>query len=432
MASTTASELRLATHALNRAAFGPRPGEAERAASEGVDCWIERQVAADDPEDALRVRLEDYPAATFTARQIFAVNQTALALPPVLEIYDDFCATKIVRAVHAQNQLAEVMTDFWANHFNVWGPRLQHLMPDYEREAIRPHALGRFRDLLLAVARHPAMLYYLDNYLSTSAKFVDGNLRTGLNENYGRELLELHTVGVDAGYTQRDVVDAARAFTGWGIEGIHVFEPQVYVFCYRDERHDHDDKSVFGFPLPAGGGKEDGELLLDHLAAHPATARFVSRRLVERFVSDDPPGSLVSRAASVFHSSGGDIQAVMLEILRSPEFRSAATFGAKVKTPLEFAASAVRALDLEVRDGRPLASCLAQMGMPLYGCKPPTGYSNRGRDWLNPGTQTAKFDLAFKLADGRLPGVGVGAGASRADDQRAAALRIAAPAFQTR
>ncbi|HEV2063283.1 MAG TPA: DUF1800 domain-containing protein [Thermoanaerobaculia bacterium] len=433
MASTTASSARRsAAHALDRLAFGPGPGEVERVLDEGLPCWIDRQLAAEDPEDGLQPRLAQCAAALFTISHVVYLTQTSgFALSPSEAALTDMRSAKLIRAVHARNQLAEVLADFWYNHFNVYAYSWQPSVPAYEREAIRPHVLGRFRDLLGAVAAHPAMLYYLDAYVSTVSRLVDGKLRLGFNENYGRELLELHTVGVDAGYTQADVVDAARVFTGWGIEGLVYGEPATFQFCFRAARHDAAGKQVFGLKIPAGLGREEGELLLDYLAAHPATALFVSRRLAERFVSDDPPPGLVRRCASVFESSGGDIRAVLAELFSSDEFRSEAVFGTKAKTPFEFAVSAVRELGCEVRDAVSLAGVMANMGMPLYGCKAPTGYSNRGCDWLNAASQVGKFDFAFQLAAGSVPGIESGA-AARSGDAKAAGLRLAGPPFQWR
>lgn len=404
----------------------------DRLLDEATACWIDRQLAAEDREDGLTPRLADCPGTLFSISHIVTLTRLAeFTLGPSEAALTDLRSAKLIRAVHAQNQLAEVLADFWYNHFNVYAYAWQPSVPAYDREAIRPHVLGRFRDLLRAVARHPAMLYYLDAYVSTIPGLVDGKLRLGFNENYGRELLELHTAGVDAGYTQADVVDAARVFTGWGIEGLVYGEPQTFQFCFRARRHDAGPKRVFGLAIPSGMGVEEGELVLDHLAAHPATAQYVSRRLVERFVSDDPPAALVRRCASAFESSGGEIRTVLAELFSSEEFRSESAFGSKPKTPFEFVVSAVREQGWEVRDAVPLAGFVADMGMPLYGCKAPTGYSNRGLDWLNAASQVAKFDFALRLAAGSVPGLAPGR-AGRPADPKAAGLKLAAPAFQWR
>lgn len=432
MASTTASSRRLASHALDRIGFGPRPGDLERLLDEGLACWIDRQLAAEDEELGLESRLANTGQRLFSIAHITYLTQAAgFSVDPSEQALEDLRAAKLVRAVHAENQLAEVMADFWYNHFNVYAYRWQAAVPPYDREAIRPHALGRFRDLLGAVAAHPAMLFYLDGYISTVPGLVDGKLRLGLNENYGRELLELHTVGVDAGYTQADVVGAARVFTGWGIEGLIHGEPLTLTTCFRPHWHDPGPKEVFGLKIPGGTGREEGELLLDYLAAHPCAARYISRRLVERFVSDDVSAALVERCAAVFQATDGDIRAVLAEIFRSAQFRAPSAFGSKLKSPLELVVSAVRAVGGEVRDARPLVQVVAELGMPLYGCKPPTGYSNRGRDWLNAGSQFGRMSFAFKLAAGTVPGVHVQA-AGRSAEARPSGLEMAGPQFQWR
>ena len=255
-------------------------------------------------------------------------------------------AAKLTRAVLSERQLEEVMADFWLNHFNVYAQKgpVRWMVPDYERQALRPYALGRFRDLVVATAQHPAMLYYLDNWLSTRDDFVlppsRGGRKLGLNENYARELMELHTLGVDGGYTQADVVEVARCFTGWTIE-----RPQEGGgFLFRPVTHDRGEKRVLGTVIPAGGGQEDGLAVIDLLVRHPSTARFISTKLIRRFVSDEPPPALVERAARTFRATGGDIRAVLVTIFSAPEFLSAEAHRAKVKKPLEVVASAARVL----------------------------------------------------------------------------------------
>jgi uncharacterized protein (DUF1800 family) len=248
------------------------------------------------------------------------------------------------------------------------------------------------------------MLFYLDNYLSTVSRTVNGRLVQGLNENYGRELLELHTVGVDAGYKQEDVFDAARCFTGWTIDN----QRDSGQFVYRQQNHDTGAKSVFGLSVPAGGQKNDGDRLLAHLAVHPATAHFVSRKLAQRFVADDPPQSLVEKMAGTWLATDGDIAEVLLRMFGSAEFWAEA-FGdgpGKPKTPIEYVVSAVRAVDGQVSSGtRGLTAYLANLGMPLYQCLPPTGYSNRGIDWLNPSAQLNRMNFAIDLSANRIGGV---------------------------
>ena len=296
-----------------------------------------------------------------------------------------------------------MLTDFWFNHFNVdarKGPD-RFLVTAYERDVIRPRVLGKFRELLGAVAHSPAMLYYLDNQLST---------RRGLNENYARELMELHTLGVDGGYTQRDVAEVARAFTGWTIDrprqgGGFRFDPRL---------HDDGEKIVLGHRIKAGGGMRDGEKVLDILAEHPSTARFIATKLVRRFVSDTPPRSLVDRAAARFRETRGDLREVMRTILTSPEFLSPDVFGAKVKTPFDFVVSAERSLDADVTDAMPLVRTMQQLGMPLYQCQPPTGYKDTTDAWVNTGALVARMNVALQLAH----------------NDREVALQIGGPEFQ--
>ena len=323
---------------------------------------------------------------------------------------------KLQRAIYSPRQLEEVLVDFWLNHFNVFSGKnsVGMLLTSYERDAIRPFVLGRFRNMLLATARHPAMLMYLDNHLSRSApehapagtSFVGpGGQSLGLNENYGRELLELHTLGSDGGYTQADVINAARAFTGWTI-----FDPNRYgEFHFNPQIHDRGDKVVLGLTLPRGGGEEEGVKIIDLLAAHPSTARFISRKLAQRFVADDPPQPLIDRMAATFTKTGGDLRAVMETLLFSREFLSEGAWQAKTKTPLELVASALRALDADVTDTTALAQQLADMGMPVYGAAPPTGYLNTADAWSGAAGLMRRMAFADALASGRVAGVKVDA-----------------------
>jgi uncharacterized protein (DUF1800 family) len=394
-----------ALHLLNRLAFGPRPRDVARLLEESPERYVERQLEVRSPADEapVRDRLAGLPAIEFGINQIVKqhVSQNFSRVPVDGALAELRCA-KIVRAVHADLQLREVLADFWYNHFNVysdaWGPAT----PAYEREAIRPHALGKFRAILGAVATHPGMLFFLDSFLNTADRMVDGKLVRGLNENFGRELLELHTVGVDAGYTQEDVIGAARTLTGWDFGG---WQADPYRFTFQADKHDTDEKKVFGLALGAGAGQDEGERLLDYLASHPATAQFISRRLVQRFVADEPPASLVKRCAKVFLDSAGDTRSLVRTIVGSDEFWSRGVVGAKLKTPFEYTVSALRAVDAVVEDATDVAKALGDMGMPLYDCLPPTGYSNNSKEWLGAASQVRRFDFAFKLAAGRVTGV---------------------------
>jgi uncharacterized protein (DUF1800 family) len=391
-----------ALHLLNRLGFGARPGDIDRVAEAGVVRAFE-QALAPEPEPALDARLEAFPGIERTIDEIVKEHQRLdFSRAPIEEALDHLRSAKLVRAVHSENQLVEVMVDFWYNHFNVYSYAWEPSTGVYEKEAIRPHVFTDFRTLLGASAKHPAMLFYLDNYLNVADRTVDGQLVRGINENFGRELLELHTVGVDAGYTQGDVQAAARALTGWDFGGWG-----VYKYSFREDKHDGDAKTIFGLELPAGGGREEGERLLDYLSAHPKTARFVSWRLVQRFVADDPPASLVDRCAAVFLATKGDVKSLLQTIVESEEFWLSASVGQKTKTPFEFVASALRAVSAEVRNGSATAAALGNMGMPLYGCRPPTGYSNHGQSWLSAASQVYRFDYAFKLAAGQVPGITV-------------------------
>src|SRR5262245_22526282 len=297
--------LHAAVYLLDRLGYGPRPGEAREVLDHGLDRWV-RDRLEPGPDAELEARLAPLGTLGYSVSQVvdlYARDQASIGV-----IIDQFFLAKIVRAVHGKNQLREALVDFWFNHFNVFlsGDFERLAIAAYERDAIRPHVFGRFRDMLGATAQHPAMLAYLDNYLSTAPRVVNGRQVGGLNENYGRELLELHTVGVDAGYTQNDVIDAARAFTGWTIDNLR----SGGHFVYRAVNHDGGAKSVFGLSLPPGGGQDDGTRLLDYLATHPQTASFVSRKLAQRFVADDPPASLVEKMARTFQSTDGDLRRV--------------------------------------------------------------------------------------------------------------------------
>jgi uncharacterized protein (DUF1800 family) len=424
--------LRAAVHLLDRLGYGPRPGQAREVLEHGLDRWVREQLEP-GPDPELEARLAPLNTLGYSVSQVvnlYARDQSTIGL-----ILDQFQLAKIVRAVHGRNQLREVLVDFWFNHFNVFiGGDFERLaIAGYERDAIRPHVFGRFRDMLGATAQHPAMLAYLDNYLSTSVRVVNGRQTGGLNENYGRELLELHTVGVDAGYTQNDVIDAARAFTGWTIDNLR----SGGNFVFRPVNHDTGAKSVFGLSIPAGGGQDDGTRLLDYLAAHPQTAAFVSRRLAQRFVADDPPDSLVEKMARTFLSTDGDLGRVTETMIGSAEFWAPAFDGGpgKSKSPVEFMFSALRAAGANVTATRGILNVLNGMGMRLYGSLPPTGYSNRGADWVNPSSYLTRMNFGIDLATNGIVGVSVDArgvvrsGGGNPDDARSAAIALSDHVF---
>jgi uncharacterized protein (DUF1800 family) len=360
---------------------------------------------ADKRKQALRI----LPATAVAG--IPELQREALALrQPPLFVNQELVDSRMYRALYSNHQLEEVLVDFWLNHFNVFngkGPA-RMLLTSYERDAIRPHVLGHFRDMLLATARHPAMLYYLDNWQSQAPRedvpATPANVRRpGLNENYGRELMELHTLGVDGGYTQADVIAVARAFTGWTI-----YDPnRIAEFQFNPAFHDRKEKIVLGQKIPAGGGEQDGIQVIDILSRHPSTARFISKKLAQRFVADAPPQSLVDRMAATFTATDGDLRAVVETMLTSREFLSEGAWQAKLKTPLEMVLSAVRVLGADVSDPTALSQRIADLGQPLYGKAEPTGYSTASDAWSNSAGFLGRINFAGALAAGQIDGVKV-------------------------
>jgi uncharacterized protein (DUF1800 family) len=465
--------------ALNRVAFGARPGDAERVRAMGVDRWIAMQLSPQTLDDRAteefvsrfpvltmspEALLKEYPQPNQLIREKrreMARNGKTVARDSAggklagldLDAADSMRfrqagrlsrqlltalqTAKVARAVMSDRQLEEVMVDFWENHFTVFagkGPE-RYFLGQYERESIRPHALGKFRDLLGAVAKSPAMLYYLDNWESTveagrpalsmradrnAARARNAMVRAtrrgaaggdstkkarprGLNENYGRELMELHTLGVDGGYTQADVVSAARAFTGWTVQ-----KPRENgTFVFRPALHDAGEKTFLGHTLAANRGIEDGEQVLDIVATHPATARFIAAKLVRRFVSDSVPPELVDRVASTFMRTDGDIRECLRTIFTSPEFFSRAAYKAKVKSPYELVVSALRAVGARPDSTARTAQLIAKLGEPLYGHLAPNGYPERGDAWINTGSILARINFGLVVAAGRVPGASI-------------------------
>ena len=330
---------------------------------------------------------------------------------PAQILNQDITQAKIDRAVYSNRQLEEVLADFWYNHFNVDINKGQdkYMVTAYERDAVRPHVLGKFKDLLLATARSPAMLFYLDNFQSVGpnapgpAAGPGKGRKQGLNENYGRELMELHTLGVDGGYTQQDVTEVARCFTGWTIRN----PQQGGGFQFAPRRHDNGEKHVLGITIPAGGGMEDGLKVIDILVHHPSTAQFISKSLAIRFVSDNPPESLITKMAATFTATDGDIREVMSTMLKAPEFWNPANFRSKVKSPLEMLVSALRAVNGDVDYIMQVNGIMNQLGEPLYRKLEPTGYSNRSTDWMNSASLLARMNFANSLAQGKVNGVKV-------------------------
>jgi len=433
--ATQAAADRQILHAINRLTYGARPGDFERVRAIGLSAWIDRQLRPRTIDDSATERalaelttlrmpiaelLREFPRPDPKLREKIAsgemTRQEMQERYPMekrpFRIAAELQAAKVIRAVTSERQLEEVMVDFWFNHFNVFAGKgdVRWYVSAYEREAIRPHALATFPDLVRATARHPAMLFYLDNWLSARPDFIvpagpNRGRKAGLNENYARELMELHTLGVDGGYTQRDVTEVARAFTGWTID-----RPQTNGrFVFRPLMHDAGAKVVVGHRIPTGGGQGDGERVIEILTRHPSTARFVATKLVRRFVSDTPPPALIARVAATYTSTGGDIPAMLRVIFESREFSGEDAYRAKIKKPFEFVASAVRALGgtTDAEGGSARARASAEIGEPLYLAQPPTGYADRADVWVNAGALLARMNFALALASGRYPHVTV-------------------------
>ncbi len=441
-----------AMHALNRLAFGPRPGDAEFVRNIGVEEYIRQQLHPEMipiPEGLVR-KVAGYRTLHMTPMALFleywrpvmqarheikrdngddkgAIKDALKAQRIVLE---EAVEARLLRAIEGPRQLQEVMTHFWFNHFNVFaGKGLDHIWTgSFEQDAIRPNTMGKFRTLLAATARHPAMLFYLDNWQNTApgSPGAKGKFE-GINENYARELMELHTLGVNGGYSQQDVIALARILTGWGIpkgdeearrkfsgQGMGRFAgryrrwgtgmPAIPAsgFYFDPDRHDSSDKTLLGHRIGAGGAQE-GEQALDILARHPSTANHLSYQLAQYFVADDPPRRLVERMAQRYLSSDGDIRAVLETMFSAPEFWDRACFGAKFKTPYEYVISSVRLSGVAVRNYRPLAGTMAMLGMPPYGCQTPNGYASVRDAWLNPDAMMRRLSFATGLGTGNLP-----------------------------
>jgi uncharacterized protein (DUF1800 family) len=418
------TEQQRAVFVLNRLAYGPRPGDVERVAEMGVDRYIEAQLNPRTirlPNELLD-RLDTLTSQDMSAGDLLAeyteANRAAKDGDEAAQqkrkqtfqmITEQTAEARLARAIDSPAQLEEVMVDFWFNHFNVFSGKGQDraLVSSYERDAIRPYVLGRFRDMLGATAKHPAMLFYLDNWMSVAPGFqprgkAGQNAQVnGLNENYAREVMELHTLGVDGGYTQHDVTELARMLTGW------TYDPREMMrngntFKFAEPRHDNGDKTWLGMQIRVHGENE-GEWALDVLATQPATAHHISYELAQYFVSDNPPVALVDRMAKRFINSDGNIREVLRTLFASPEFWNAAQSTPKFKTPYQYVISAARATGMPVTNVRPLLGVLNQLGMPLYGCQTPDGYKNTEEAWLNPDGMTRRINFAVALASGKLP-----------------------------
>jgi uncharacterized protein (DUF1800 family) len=433
-------------------------GEAEKMVADAMSAPQAQAGAAATASDG------EGNAARREYRRALAEFMVENGLQSPQRIMAELHASRLVRAVHSERQLQEVMVDFWTNHFNVFmGKGVDRwFLTSYDRDVIRPNALGKFRDLLEATAKSPAMLFYLDNYQSVSLnnrrlsneererlleqlgpeartqleqrtrrqQRMGGQrrrqqqqpqgegalprqpqrMRRGINENYARELMELHTLGVDGGYTQKDVQEIARCFTGWTIfdpRGFSNNEENGGRFVFHPLLHDDGEKTVLGHKIPAGGGIKDGLMVLDILARHPSTARFIATKLSRRFVADNPSPALVERVAAAYTKSDGDIKETLRALFSSPEFNSVEARRAKIKTPFEVAVSAIRALDGETNGSPMLHQWIARMGEPLYGYQAPTGYPDVAENWVNTGALLERMNFALALASNRIQGTRV-------------------------
>ncbi|MGB3787940.1 MAG: DUF1800 domain-containing protein [Phormidesmis sp.] len=412
------------THVIDRLSLGASPGDRQQVERSGVAAYIRQQLNPDPSAEpaSLVQRLSRLPSLTQTPAVLFEQgapppkptnNQRYQAKRGRMQVFKEATQARMLRALESPNQLQEVIVDFWFNHFNVFMRKstVRLWVGSYEQMAIRPHAFGKFRDLLGATAKHPAMQLYLDNSSNIAPNSQQGRRRGGgektLNENYARELLELHTLGVDGGYTQADVESLARIFTGWDLAR-RLNSPENNGFRFEPNRHDPTDKVFLGQRI-AGGGVEEGEKALDILARHPATARHISRKLAQYFVADTPPEALVNRLADRFLSSDGDIRAVLSMLFESDEFWSPAAYQNKFKTPYQYLFSMMRAIGLSSPSNevlQRLGGLMDQLSMPLYGCSPPDGYAQVESAWLNADAmmrRTSFSPAVYKLQEQNKP-----------------------------
>ena len=504
------SEEQQIIHVLNRLGFGARPGDVERVKAMGLENYINQQLNPEKiPDSVAENKVKDLGVLTMTTAELYEkypqpgmllrqlqakgllgadqaepkkdpanpqqvdpqnekyremlreyYQQNGLMQPQ--RIVAELQASRILRAVYSERQLQEVMVDFWTNHFNVFANKGadRWLLPAYDRDTIRPNALGKFSELLLATAQSPAMLFYLDNFQSVSPNANRPNAqmrplfnlrpqaqlrprqqlrleqremrspqrprpqqqqqRRGINENYARELMELHTLGVDGGYTQKDVQEVARCFTGWTIfqprggaaavnalMGTDAARRNAGTFFFNARVHDEGEKIVLGHKIPAGGGIKDGLTVLDILAHHPSTAKFIATKLVHHFVSDTPPPALVDRVAAAFTKSDGDIRTTLKAIFFSNEFNSPEAYRAKIKRPFELVVSAIRSLGADTNGGPGTHQWIARMGEPLYGFQTPNGYSDAAESWVNTGALLERMNFGLAMAGNRIPGTRV-------------------------
>jgi uncharacterized protein (DUF1800 family) len=428
-----------ALHLARRATFGPLSSDVEEITRLGHEAWLERQLHPEQIVDRdVEDRLAAFETLDLTTTGYWAMldaNRPDMRVPGPGESRQDLArrrqaemnrlrylaarevpASVLLRAVYSRRQLQEVMIDFWRNHFNVWLQKddVRYYLPDWEREVLRRHVFGSFEEFLLATARHPAMLFYLDNHVSQAPqargdRVLAGREREdrtdGLNENYARELMELHTVGVDNGYDQDDVLQLALVLTGWSIEGAGEDRGS---FVFREPYHAGGRKRVMGRTV-RDGGVEEGEAIVRHLARHENTREFVCTKMVRYLVADDPPEAIVRAAVATWQRTKGDLREVVRTILLHDDFYDPAHQGTKAKTPVEFVASVLRVTGADVKDARTVLSRLQDMYQGIYDCEDPTGYSDRAVDWMDPGVLAVRWQLAYDLMHGRVGGIDLSA-----------------------
>ncbi len=481
------TEREAAAHLLSRFSFGVRPGDVESVVNQGLESWFDAQLNLKTGDKKMEEMLKEFPSLKMTNAQIvetypkggqvlrMAMREGVVdkdvqeddkketreairaymeknGLKSQFELMKDLGSQKILRAAYSNHQLKEVMVDFWFNHFNVAASKgsVTQFVTSYERDAIRPNVFGDFEQILLATAKSPAMLNYLDNSKSSvneenmvnaqkkqvarRDEFIDtlasrmkneqikvGKMQ-GLNENYAREIMELHTLGVDGGYTQADVTQAARVLTGWTVN------PQIEYnvnmkklppagrlkkmgfvieddFVFAMNRHDLGEKKLMGMTFPAGGGYEEGVALVKMLATHKSTAKFISKKLATRFVSDNPPQSLIDKMAKRFSETNGNIKEVLITLATSPEFWDKKLIREKTKSPFELAISAVRATNAQIVAPLQLYQWVNRMGQKVYDYQAPTGFPDRGQYWINTGSLLNRMNFGLTFASGKLPGV---------------------------
>ena len=404
------------SHAVNRMTYGVVPGQLERLSRQGIDAFLAEQLQParlpEPPE--LKSRIGNFESLTMDlptlffryskpprgAPQVVPNSMEAASPKKISEIRMQAMHAKVLRAVMSPQQLQEVLVDFWYNHFNVYNGKsiaTRVWVGAYERDAIRPHIFGKFRDLLIATAKHPAMLTYLDNAQNIAADSPTGRIRgKGLNENYARELLELHTLGVEGGYTQQDVRELARILTGWGLRSPGTGQG-LSAFFFNPKSHDSGEKKLLG-RLYQAKGADEVEDALTQLASHPSTAQHISFKLAQRFVSDQPPSSLVNKLAKQFTASDGSISQILTVLFQSPEFWDTRNMGNKFKTPLHYLVSCYRSMARTVDNPGQIASIANHWGMPLYGCVTPDGYPCVERTWLNPAAMMDRINFAMNFS----------------------------------